>query len=182
MNLLYCANGLVLGWHDDAAPPVPLASYGSGVRIIPYDQPIGSLSRVGPPPPDKYPLADPRPYGQPTETPVLLKAYASQVRYNVTTAGVVEPISAQTIYTDRMSQMLIGNLAIYAKTLAPTAAIDFTQANQHIAMTAQQVINLDTQISQLVQQCRSIEAQCFTDIDAATLATYDDVDARFAGV
>jgi hypothetical protein len=181
MNLLYCANGIVLAWHDDSAPAVDASAYGTGVRIIPYDQPIDTLSKVGSAPADLR-LADTRPYGQPAETATLLKAYASQVRYDTTTAGVVEPVSGITVFTDRMSQMLIANLAQYAATLATTAAIDFTQGNVHTPMTAQQVINLNNQISARVQQCRTIEAQCYTDIDSAALTTYDSVDSRFAGV
>jgi hypothetical protein len=182
MLLLYCNNGIVAGWHD-VTQNVDPSSYGSGTRVIPYDQPLDSLPKVGTPP--TAPGQDTRPYGQPAETVALLIAYAAQVRWERVTAGITfSGTTSVPANTDRVSQTLVASLAQYAATLAPTAAIDFTQDGVHYAITAQDVINMNNQILAHAQQCRTIEAQCLADLNSPTptIQTYADVEARFAGV
>jgi hypothetical protein len=195
LYLLYCSvdTGQVLGWHDVAAN-VPASAYASmvysgKVRIIPYDQGVATLPRVGatPPAPWKPSMGDSRPYAQPAETKDILLAYAAQVRFDksidgisFTTAGaVVIPVQ-----TDRESQYLIANLAQHASTLATTAAIDFTQDNVHYAMTAADAISMNNAVNAHIQNCRTIEASCIADLNSSTptLVHYADVDAKFAGV
>jgi hypothetical protein len=187
MLLLYCQNALVSGSHDDSLD-VPASAYGTGVRIIPYDQPLSTLPRYGPAPPQTALVPNPvdtRPYQQPVETNHILIMYSSQCRYNYVTAGfnyTAIDSSIIPVQTDRTSQMLLGNLAYYAASLAPTTAIDFTQNNVHYPATAQDVINMNNQFNALSQKYRSTEATCLTDLNLAspTILVYADVDTRFA--
>jgi hypothetical protein len=179
MKLIYCLNGVVVGSHDSALN-IPSSVYGSGVRVIPYDPSMGELPRVGTAP--VFPERDTRPYGQPVETPELLMGYAGQVRWETVTAGIA--YGSIPANTDRVSQTLIANLAQYAATLAPTDTISFTQDGVAYQMTAQDAIDLNTQMTALAQQCRTVEAECLADLTGATptILTYDDVEARFAGL
>jgi hypothetical protein len=179
MNLLYCLNGVVLGSHD-SLQNIPASSYGTGVRIIPYDQPLSSLPRIGDPP--VYPDRDTRGYGQPPETPALLMAFAGQVRFDTVVAGITW--NGIPVSTDRMSQLLIGNLAQLAVTMTPTDTIDFTQAGIGYQFPASEAADLMTQVNNFVQQCRTTEAQCLTDLGSAspTILTYEDVEAKFTGL
>jgi hypothetical protein len=185
MQLLYCLNSVVIATHD-SAQNVPVSLYPAGTFIIPYDQPLSTLNRVGtaPPAPPRGVafVADTRPYAQPTETPAILLNYAAQVRFNKSTKGIT--YNGNPYHTDRVSQTLIGNLAIYAQTLAPTATIDFTQDNAHYSITAADAIAINKQVSALIQQCRTIEAACIADLNSPTptIKLYADIDTRFAGV
>jgi hypothetical protein len=182
MLLLYCKNDatlgwIVAGWHNPDAT-VDKSVYGTGIRVIPYFDSLGTLTRIGPAP--ALPAMDDRPYAMPDPTPQLLLAYAGQLRYEYVTGGIV--YNSNSFRTDRDSQMLIGNLAYYASSIAPTDPIDFTQGSVHYALTAQDIINVNTQINALVQKYRSVEATCIVDLNSPTptLLTYDDVDATFA--
>jgi hypothetical protein len=184
MILLYCQNGLVVAIHDDQQAYVDPASYGSGTRVIPLPSMAGVTVA---PPPDPAPIVRvPRVYQQPTETPAILKGYASQVRYNYAVAGITFTAASGPVpvSTDRISQMLIGNLAAHASTLAPTATIDFTQSSIHYPLTAAECAILNTDVNNFVQQCRTIEASCLTDLNSTTptILTYADVDAKFSGL
>ena len=179
MNLLYCANGLVVSIHDDTQM-IDASIYGDGVRVIPWDQPLSALERVGPPP--EYlpggPRNDPRPYAQPTETPAILKLYAAQQRFNFNTSGLT--YNSIPIKTDHASQVHIGNLAQYANTLPKGTPINFTQDSVAYSITAGDTINIFNQISAFNQHARTIEANCYAAIDTGTMTTYDQVDAAFA--
>ena len=179
MKLLYCLNGIVVGSHDSLSN-VTAEAYGSGVRIIPYNPSMGDLQRVGPAP-DK-PAVDTRQYAQPVETPEILQGFASQVRFNTVTAGITW--NSIPVHTDRMSQLLIGNLAQHAVTMTPTDMIDFTQDGVAYQFQAGDAADLNTQVNAFIQQCRTIEAQCLADLTSATptILTYDDVEVRFAGL
>lgn len=165
MNLLYCLNGVVAGWHDDAQPMVPASAYGTGVRIIPYADLIGTLQRIGSPP--VLPERDTRPYAQPSETIAILTGYSAQVRFNKSTTDVTFTAASGPIpvHSDRESQMLLSNLALYAQTLASTAAIDFTQDGIHYPITAAESISMFNAVNAHIQQCRTIEAQCIADLN-----------------
>jgi hypothetical protein len=182
MFLLYCQNGLVLVTHDDQQPFVDPALYGSGTRVIPWPS-LGTLTVV---PPSDPTIPLPIVYQQPTETPAILKNYASQVRYNYAVAGITFAAASGSVpvSTDRLSQMLVGNLAQYASTLAPTTVIDFTQNSIHYPLQASECATLNMNVNNFVQQCRTIEAQCLTDLNSTTptILTYDDVDAKFSGL
>jgi hypothetical protein len=190
MHLLYCQNGLVVGIHDDTAPEVPRSTYPAGTRIIPYDQTLDTLGRTGDPPlpgpGGSPPLPDTRQYQQPPETPALLIAYSSQCRYTYVTGGfsytALDGTTVIPVATDRMSQMLLGNVAAYCATLAPTDPIDFTQGSIHYPVTAQDVINMNNQFNAMAQQYRSVEANCLADLNSATpsLTTYDQIDTQFS--
>ena len=184
MNLLYCLNGVVLAYHDDQDAPVAASAYGTGVQIIPYDQPMATLSRVGTAPTN--PAQDTRPYAQPTETTALLLAYAAQVRFDTSTSGITfnAASGAIPVACDRISQMLIGNLASYAATLATSTAIDFTQNKVHYPLLASECATLFNAVNAFIQQCRTIEANCIVDLNSAspTILTYADVDAKFSGL
>lgn len=189
MNLLYCdANGQVVSWHDSNQVSVDAGAYPTVVRIIPYDQPMGTLARVGepPPPPWKPSMGDPRPYAQPTETPSLLISYAGQVRYDVSTSGINFNASSGTIpvICDGISQLLIGNLVQYASKLNPNTDIDFTQKGEHYQLKASECTPLFQAVNDIIQQARTIEAQCILDLrsDSPTIFTYSDVDVRFSGL
>jgi hypothetical protein len=179
MNLLFCANGIVVSIHDDTQT-IDASSYGDGVRVIPWNQPLGNLKRVGPPPENLPggPRGDPRPYAQPAETPDILKLYAAQQRFAFHTGGLV--YNGIPINTDQKSQLHVSTLAQYAATLNKNDPINFTQDSVAYSITAQDAINISNQMSAIVQQARSIEANCYAAIDAGTMATYDDVDAAFA--
>jgi hypothetical protein len=182
MHLLYCLNGLVVVIHDDQQTYVDPASYGTGVRIIPWKQPLGDLTYSG----TYDPSLPPPPYEQPTETPAILQNYASQVRFELVIAGITFSAASGPVpvSTDRISQMLIGNLAMYASTLAPTDVVDFTQGSVHYPLTAAECTTLNTNVNNFVQQCRTVEGQCIDDLTSAspTILTYDDVDAKFSGL
>jgi hypothetical protein len=184
MHLLYCQNSLVVAIHDDQLAYVDPVSYGSGTRVIPW-QLLGTLTVVPPPDPAPNPPLPPV-YQQPTETPAILKSYASQVRYNYAVAGITFAAASGSVpvATDRISQMLINNLAAHAATLAPTATIDFTQSGIHYPLTAAECATLNTDVNNFVQQCRTIEASCLADLNSTTptILTYDDVDAKFSGL
>jgi hypothetical protein len=185
MNLLYCdANGAVVGWHDKSGPAVPLAAYATAVRIIPYDQPISALERIGEPPITVR--GDTRPYAQPVETPQLLIAYTAQVRWNVTTAGFTFQAASGPVPVacDERSRAFVGDMTQYAATLAPATQFDFVQAGVHYPLQASECATLFAAMHDLIQQARSLEAQCIADLNAATptLATYADVDAKFSGL
>jgi hypothetical protein len=190
MHLLYCNNALVIGIHDDTAPDVPLSLYPAGTRIIPYDQTLDTLGRFGDPPPPppggSPPFPDARQYQQPPETTPILIAYSGQCRFNYVTGGfshtALDGTTVIPVNTDRTSQALIANLAAYAATLAPTAAIDFTQEGKHYPITAQDAININTQVNVLSQKYRSVEAACLTDLNSPTpsLGTYAQVDTQFS--
>ena len=179
MNLLYCLNGVAVGSHD-SLQNVPASAYGDGVRIIPYDAPMSELPRLGDPP--VFPARDDRRYGEPPATPEILMTFASQVRFDTTTAGIVW--NSIPVKTDRVSQMLIGNLALHASTLAPTDVIDFTQDGTPYQFQAGQAADLNTQVNAFVQQCRSTEALCLADLSSATptILTYEDVEGRFSSL
>jgi hypothetical protein len=191
MLLLYCANGAVVATHNDTDAAVPASAY-PGARIVPYNQPIETLEKVGPPPPDMsaypgvLPPPDVRPYAQPTETPAILIDYAAQVRFDSVTAGISFNAASGTIpaKSDRTSQTLLSNLALYAQSVDPATAIDFTQDGVHYAITAQEAIDMYNAVYAHVEACRSIEAQCIADLNSTspTILTYDDVDTRFEGV
>jgi hypothetical protein len=179
MNLLYCVNGVVMGSHD-SLQNVSASAYGSGVRIIPYDQLLDTLPRIGTAP--TFPERDTRPYGQPPETTALLLAFSGQVRFDTVVAGITW--NGIPVATDRMSQLLIGNLAQHAATLATTDMIDFTQGGVAYQFQAGQAADLMTQVNAFVQQCRSMEATCIADLTSAspTILTYADVEAKFTGL
>ena len=180
--LLYCLNGVVQGSHD-SDQQIEASAYGTGVRIIPYAAPLSTLDRVGAVP--VAPQRDTRPYAQPAETTETLVAYAGQARWEaVAVAGIT--FNSIQIKTDRVSQTQIGNLAQYvvSASVALSTILDFTQDGVGYKITAQDAIDMNNQIVALIQQCRTIEAACITDITSGspTILTYDDVDARFAGV
>ncbi|MCP3475160.1 DUF4376 domain-containing protein [Bradyrhizobium sp. CCGUVB1N3] len=192
MQLLYSVNGVVVAVHDSALN-VSSSSYGTDVRIIPYDQPLSTLERIGPEPepppavpPDGRPTVmlrpDTRPYAEPPPTPDILKHFSGQVRWETATAGIM--ISGVPANTDRISQTLVSSLAQYAATIDRNDPIDFTQAGVAYRITAQDAIDMNTQIAALVQQCHTIEAQCLTDLNSGspTILTYEDVEARFSGL
>ena len=186
MNLLYCSNGAVLAWHD-SEQQVFGSAYGDGIRVIPYDQPMATLPRVGPPPSPFSPLmGDQRPYAQPTETTALLIGYSSQRRWETSTVGITFTAASGPIplACDRVSQSLIGNLVQFAATLSPTDTIDFTQDGAHYPLQASEVATMFAAMNVQIQQGRTIEAACIADLNSATptLLTYDDVDARFASL
>jgi len=180
-TLLYCLNGVVKASHL-SDQQIDASTYGTGVRVIPYDAPLTTLARIGDPP--AYPARDTRPYAQPGETQETLIAYSGQARWEGSTAGIT--FNSIPVKTDRVSQTLIGNLAQYvvSASLAPTTLLDFTQQGVHYQITAQDAIDMNNQIVALIQQCRTIEAACIADLNSATptILTYDDVDTRFAGV
>lgn len=66
MNWLYCRDGVVIAWHDPHLN-YPPELYGDGVTIIPYDEPLSTLDRVGTPLPESA-GRDIRPYAAPTIT------------------------------------------------------------------------------------------------------------------
>jgi hypothetical protein len=176
MQLLYCREGAVVGWHD-SAQNTPGTDYGTGIRVVPYAGDIKGLPRFGPAPESGR---DTRPYAQPVETPEILKAFSAQQRWEATVEGVVfKTIEANT---DGISQSLIANLASYAATISPESTIDFTQNGEAHQITAQDAIDLNNQINAAHQQMRTIEAQCLADLNSAapTLLKYEDVEARFA--
>jgi hypothetical protein len=180
--LLYCLNGVVQGSHD-SDQQIDASAYGTGARVIPYDAPLSTLDRVGDPPTNGQ--RDTRPYAQPAETTQTLTAYAGQARFEaVTVAGIT--FNSILVKTDRVSQTLIANLAQYvvSASVALTTVFDFTQDGVGYKITAQNAIDMNNQIAALVQECRTIEAACIADLTSAspTILTYDDVDARFAGV
>jgi hypothetical protein len=181
MILLYCLNGLVAAFHDDQQPYVAPAYYGPGTRVIPV-QSMAGLTIVPPTPPVPNPPPPPV-YKQPTETPAILKSYASQVRYNYAVAGITFNAASGPVpvATDRNSQMLVGNLAQYAATLAGTTLIDFIQNSVHYSLTAAECITMNTNVSNFVQQMRTIEAQCLADLNSTTptIKVYADVDTKF---
>ena len=179
MLLLHCNNGIVIAWHD-AAQIVDPSQYGTGTRIIPYDLPLDTLPKVGTPLSD--PRMDSRPYAQPAETTALLLAYSAQARWNTVTNGIA--FNAIPLNSDRLSQTLIASLAQYAATLPTATNIDFTQDGVAYQITAQDAIDMNNQLSNFIQQCRSVEAGCISDLNSSvpTIKTYDDVDARFSGL
>jgi hypothetical protein len=179
MNLLYCLNGVVLGSHD-SLQNVPASSYGTGVRIIPYDQPMSDLPRIGTAP--VFPERDTRGYGEPPETPALLTSFSAQVRFDTVVAGITW--NSIPVSTDRMSQLLIANLAQYAATLVGTTMIDFTQSGVHYQFQASQAADLNNQVNAFVQQCRTVEAACIADQNLATptMTTYAEIEAKFSGL
>jgi len=185
MNLLYCLDGVVLGNHESVLN-VPASVYGTGVRIIPYPDPMGTLTKIGDPPaldvPPGQRAADSRPYAEPAPTPTLLIGYASQVRFDVVTAGITW--NSIPINTERISQLMIGNLAQYALSVDPATLIDFTQDGIAYQFPASDVADLNTQVNAHVQGARTIEAECITDLTSATptILTYEDVEARFSAL
>jgi len=191
MLLLYCKDAIVLNIHDDTAPAVPKSGYGDGVRIIPWSGLIGDLQKVGSPPSppfiDGSRNPDTRPWAQPTETPAILLGYAAQVRYETSTKTLNFTTSASAtipLNTDRISQTLINNLAAYARTLAPTDPVSFTQDNIAYDITAQDAINISAAIAEQIQAARDVEANLIADLKSPTptTKTYDDVDAAFASL
>jgi hypothetical protein len=177
--LLYCIDGVVRGWHE-SEQQVDASAYGTGVRVIPYAAPLSTLDKVGPEPDN--PLFDSRPYAAPVETTETLIAYTGQARWEVAVAGIT--FLSIPVKTDRVSQTLIGNLAQYAALITPSTDIDFTQDGVAYKITANDAINMNNQIVASIQQARGVEAVCIADLTsgAPTILTYDDVDARFAGM
>jgi hypothetical protein len=179
--LLYCTNGQVIATHDDGEPFVDPTIYGAGTRIIPYPNPLSTLPVLNP---DSGP---PSIYGQPPETTALLLAYAAQVRFECSSAGIsFTPGSGGTIpvITARGNGALINNLATWAATVAPTTPVNFTQENVCYPITAKDATDMFNQLMSHVQNARNVEAACITDLNSATptILTYADVDAKFAGV
>jgi Domain of unknown function (DUF4376) len=180
MLLLYCLNGYVVGTHDDSQAHVDPSLYGDGTRIIPWSDELGSLV-------PEEPGSSPPRYLQPAETPAILKAYAAQVRFDVSVSGVPFTTSGGTsipMQTARLDQSLVSSLAAHGQSLQATDAISFTQNNVAYAITAKDAIDMFHAMMAHVQSCRDIEADCIADLDSAspTILTYADVDARFAGV
>jgi hypothetical protein len=106
------------------------------------------------------------------------RAYAAQQRFACNTGGLV--YNGIPINTDHASQLHVSTLAQYAATLPKGNAINFTQDSVAYPITAGDAINIFNQMGGLVQQARTIEAQCYAAIDAGTMTTYDQVDAAFA--
>jgi hypothetical protein len=179
--LLYCLGGVVYGSHD-SEQQIDASVYGTGVQVIPYAAPLSTLDRIGPAP--AFPQRDTRPYAQPAETTETLTAYASQARWEAAVAGIT--FNSIPVKTDRVSQTLISNLAQYvtSASIDPAAVLNFTQDGVAYDITAQDAIDMNNQIVALVQQARATEAACIADLTSATptILTYDDVDARFAGL
>ena len=177
----------MLAYHSDADAAVPSTAYGDGVRIIPYPYPLATLGRIGElsATPDGRPWTegnDPRQYAEPVETPEILKLFSSQSRWDVTEAGLM--FNSIPAKTDRASQTLISNLAQYAASLPTADVISFTQDGAAYTITAGDAISLNSQMTTLAQQSRTVEAECLTDLgsDTPTILTYEDVEARFAGL
>jgi hypothetical protein len=184
MNLLYCdASGVVTAIHNDIDPYVPPTNYPTVVRIIPYDQPITNLQKVGPPPADlRY---DSRPYQQPDPTTALLKLYSGQVRFNYIEKGFMFTAASGSVpvLTDRVSYSLVNSLATWIMTASPPpTTVNYTQGGDSYLLTAAETTALFNQFTVLVQKYRNEEAACIADLVSATptILTYDDVDARFA--
>jgi hypothetical protein len=179
--LLYCVNGIVQGTHE-SDQQVEASAYGDGVRVIPYAAPLLTLDKVGdaPVPPQR----DTRPYAQPVETTETLTAYAGQARWEAAVAGIT--FNSIPVKTDRVSQTMISNLAQYvtSASIDPATVLNFTQDGVAYSITAQNAIDMNNQIIALIQDCRATEAACIADLISAspTILTYDDVDARFAGL
>jgi hypothetical protein len=189
MMLLYCQNGFVIGHSDDGPNAVPAEIYGTGVRIIPWPFPFGDLTYSGsPPPPDPVTglVVDTRKPDQPTETPQILLGYAAQVRYETSAQGITFAASSGSIEVNtlRLDQGLLNSLAAYAQTLQVTDKISFTQDNVAYSLTRNEATDLFNQVMAQVQAARAIEADCIADLNSPTptILTYEDVDAKFAGV
>jgi hypothetical protein len=189
MQLLYCNSslGTVVSSHD-SAQNLSVSAYADADRIIPYPDSVQSLPRVGALPDGwTVEMGDQRPWAQPTETPALLIGFASQVRWETSTAGISYTVASGTIplETDRVSQTLVGNLAQYAATLSDQSTqIDFTQNGIHYPVLASEVPGMFAAINDVIQQGRTIEAACIADLNSGspTILTYADVEAKFTGV
>ena len=179
MQLLYCRGGAVIGVHDSAQQVLGTA-YGDGIRVIPYDQPLPTLTRIGdpPPPPWRPSDGDVRPYAQPTETPELLIAYAGQRRWEVGNGGV--QWQQIPLNTDRVSQLLIGDLVQHSSGMNPNTMINFTQDGVAYTVKAKDVANMFSTFHTHLQSSRDIETACLYAIGDGAILTYDDVDAKFA--
>jgi hypothetical protein len=195
MLLLYCniANASVVAIHDDSQAAVPMTVYGAAgtIRIVPWAGLRGDLQKLGTAPPvsgdPTAQMRDTRSYAQPTETPAILKAYAAQVRYNISVQGVNFTPSGGgqiTVNSDRLSQSLLNNLASHAATLTPTTSVQFTQNSVAYSITAQDAINMFNAVMAQIQAGRNVEANCIADQNLATpsMRTYADIDNAFAGV
>ena len=196
---------IVAGWHE-AEQNIEGTEYeteDSGpCRVIPYPYPLETLEKVGPepaPPPfvraadeqltmqdiqfmaRTMPLETPdsRPFAEPKETPQILRWFASQVRFETITAGIVW--NNIPVKTDRISQLLITNMMLMASTLPPDELMDFTQSSFSYQIRAGDVPDLNKQVNAFVQSCRTIEAQCLADLGSEDprLKTYADVENMF---
>jgi hypothetical protein len=199
MRLLYCQNGFVVGEHLDTQN-VLAEDYGPGTRVIPYPDSMPELPPVGPPPdpdtvtpppyewvpgadhPPLMPMSTPDPRGraEPTPTPELLKWFSAQTRFETDTAGITW--NDIPIWTDRLSQLLVSNLAQLASSLPPTQIVNFTQEAVAYQFQASQANDLNNEVNNHVQTVRTIESDCITDLNQTTptITTYEDVEQRFA--
>jgi hypothetical protein len=123
-----------------------------------------------------------RPYAEPPATTETLTAFSSQQRWETAAQGTT--YNAIQLKTDPISQSQISNLAQYAASLPPTLSIDFTQGGKAHKITALDAIKMFGLMNTLIQQARTIEANTLVDLGSAapTIHTYEDVEARFAGV
>jgi hypothetical protein len=190
MQLLYCQNAVVVGMHEDT-DNVLASSYGTGTQIVPLPAGVTLTVRVGDPPPTHNPdgtpinVPDSRLFARPTETKSILLAYSAQVRFDVSNEGINFTAASGIIpvKTDRISQSLLNNLATWANSQPGTMAVTFTQDTVHYAITAAEAISMFNAVNSHIQNARTIEGQCITDLNSATptILTYANVDARFVG-
>jgi hypothetical protein len=179
MQLLYYIDGVLQGVHDSFQNIFAIETYGVGTRVIPYQGSLAALPRVGPPNAWEVEGTDTRPYGEPFATPDILIGYSSQVRFDTLNAGVM--YASIPVASDRVSQMLIGNLKLHADTLAPTDVIHFIQQTIVTDITAADVNPMLQTVQTFQQEVRTIEANIINDLRSATptIHTYDEIDALF---
>jgi hypothetical protein len=107
-----------------------------------------------------------------------LKAHAASARYNKETGGFA--VGGVTYPTDRETQAKMA--AAYALAQGnPNIAFDWKLPNGgFVALTAADVAAVATAVGVFVQQCFGAEASACIDIEAGTITTRAQIDARFA--
>ena len=189
--------GFVFADHEDGQA-VDMSAY-PGCVLIPYAGSIDDLKLFGPEPQKMGPAPtgiDPvtnRPYvdgravldtrchrAAPELTPVVLSAYAANIRYGIETRGIV--VQSIPVATDRSSQAAIEKLASRAARDASYAPSFKGSDGKAYPLKSEQVVEIADGVDDHVQACRAMEDVVNGEIASGKISTLAQIDAAFKTV
>lgn len=175
--LLYCRNNQVIATHDDARS-VPPWAYGDGIQVLPVPDGM-PLTRSGPPPLTGR-RGDLRPYAMPAPTPSLMGAYAAYkvklvAAAPITVGGI--PVAVDDATVTKLSQLKqrfdSGTVAV--------ATFKGADGSFH-SLNAGGLSAVLGAVTDRLNALEAAEAQIAAGVADGSIATYSDIDRRFAAI